>query len=533
MYDILIKNGQIVDGSGNPAFYGDLAIQDGKIAKIAPVIDAAAGEIIDASGLQVSPGFIDNHSHSDRVVFTGSDSYNYLEQGVTTQIAGQCGSSPEPYAEGSIGRAGLSEEEFRRRAEIARTPTTFMQAAEKQAYGTNMAFFIGQGALRRKALGYSDAAPTEAQMDEMKRDLVEAMEAGFLGVSSGLVYAPSVYASTEELIELVKVMEPYGGIYASHIRGEGNNVLRSVQEAIRIGEEGRAPVLISHLKVMGKHNEGTGQALLKEIDAANARGVTVWADQYPYTASSAPLSSQIPAKYLVGGIPALLERLKSPEIRQQILYSIFNEVDEFESGIYSAGFDGALISRAEKTPEYVNKTIGQIAKEEGKAPIDVLCDLLIANDGSMQGIYFNQCASDLLRIMAHPRVFLGSDTSDYSPHRDPEHPGGGHPRGTASTVRRLELVRDFRLRTLEEAVKNQTYDTAQAMGIPEHGLLKEGWDANVCVFDYERLHATADYAHPYRKSQGIHYVLVNGKVAVRDGCALGVRAGKVLKRKGV
>ena len=263
MFDILIKNGQIVDGSGKPAFYADLAVKDGKIAKIAPAIDGEAKEIIDASGLQVTPGFIDNHSHSDSAAFTGSDCYNYLEQGVTTQIAGQCGSSPEPYAEGSIRQDGLTSEEFETRKQKARTPTTFLQAAEEQTYGTNMAFFIGQGALRRKALGYSDAAPTKEQMENMQKDLVEAMEAGFLGVSSGLVYAPSVYASTEELIELVKVMAPYGGVYASHIRGEGDNVLLSVQEAIRIGEEGGVPVLISHLKVMGKHNEGTSALLLK------------------------------------------------------------------------------------------------------------------------------------------------------------------------------------------------------------------------------------------------------------------------------
>ena len=316
MYDILIKNGLIVDGSGKPAYYGDVAIKDGKIAKIAPKIDQPAGEVIDATGLQVTPGFIDNHSHSDDSVFTGSDSYNYLEQGVTTQIAGQCGSSPAPYAEGSMSDEGLSPEEFQARIEKARTPASFMKAAEQASFGTNMAFFIGQGALREKVLGYSDTPPNARQMKTMQDDLVEAMEAGYLGVTSGLVYAPSVYASTEELIELVKVMEPYGGIYASHIRGEGDNVLRSVQEAIRIGEEGKVPVLISHLKVMGKHNEGTSQLLLKEIDDANARGVTVWADQYPYTASSAPLSSQIPPKYLVGGIPALLERLQDPAIRQ-------------------------------------------------------------------------------------------------------------------------------------------------------------------------------------------------------------------------
>lgn len=528
MYDILIKNGQIVDGSGNPAFYGDIAVKNGKIAKIANNIDADAGEIIDAGGKQVTPGFIDNHTHSDESVFYGSDSYNFLEQGVTTQVVGNCGISPAPI---TIDKNRLSDENYRRRVEIARTPTSFMKAAEKQSFGTNMAFLMGHSALREKVLGYSDAAPTNEQLKVMQGDLTEAMEAGFLGVSTGLVYAPSVYATTEELIELAKVIKSYKGIYVSHIRGEGDNSLRSVKEAIRIGKEAEVPVLISHLKVMGKHNEGMSALILKEIDEANAHGVRVYADQYPYTAGSASLASQIPPKYIVGGMTALLERLKSPEIRKQILYSIFNETDEFESCIYAAGFDGTLIVSAEKTPEYLNKTIGQIAKEENKEPIDVLADVLIANNGIMLGVYFNQSASDLMRIMGHPKVFLGSDWSDYVNEKaDPETEGKCHPRGTASTVRRLELVRDFHLRTMEESIKNLTYDTAQAMNIAELGMLKEGWDANICVIEYDRLHATADYAHPFRKNQGIHYVIVNGELAVRDGNAIGVRAGKVLKR---
>ncbi|MBQ7492457.1 MAG: amidohydrolase family protein [Clostridia bacterium] len=534
MVDILIKRGQIVDGSGAPAFFADIAVKDGKIVQIKPDIAASAKKTIDASGLQVAPGFLDSHSHSDASVFTGSDSYNYLEQGVTTQIAGQCGSSPAPYTAGSMEGAEekLTRQELRERAEKAKTPASFMKAAESAGFGTNMAFFIGQGTLREKVLGYSGAAPDSRQMTIMQQDLKEAMEAGYLGVSSGLVYAPSVYATTEELIELIKIMAPYDGIYASHIRGEGDNVLRSVREAIRIGEECGVPVWISHLKVMGKHNEGISQRLLEEIDRANARGVAVFADQYPYTAGSAPLSSQIPPKYLTGGIPALLKRLKSSVIRRQIEHSIFCEANVFESAIYSAGFGGCLIVEGDKTPQYKNKTIGQIAEEEGKDPMDVLADVLLANDGLAQGIYFNQCASDLLRIMGHPNVFLGSDWSDYGDGRvDPEQPGGGHPRGTASAVRRLELVRDFRLRTMEESVKNLTYDTARALGLVEHGLLREGWDANICVFDYHKLHATADYSHPFRKNQGIYWVLVNGQLAVEEGTALGTRAGKVLKRK--
>lgn len=533
MFDILIKNGQIVDGSGASAYYADLAVIDGKIVKIAPSIGEDAAKVIDAKGCQVTPGFIDNHSHSDESVFTGSNSYNYLEQGVTTQIAGQCGDSPAPYYEGAFDgyKASLSEEEFDKIVEISAKPSSFMAAAEKQSFGTNYAFFVGHGSLRGKAMGYSGDRANAKQMNVMKEMLEDAMEAGFLGFSTGLVYAPSVYGDIEELAELARSMKPYNGIYASHIRGEGNNVLRSVKEAIAIGERGGVEVLISHLKVMGLHNEGMSEKLLAEIDLANERGVTVNADQYPYVASSAPLVSQLPPKFLVDGPDAYLKRFKDPEIRKQMDYSIFNDVDEFESGIYSAGYDGALVVGASKTPQYVNKTIGQIAREEGKAPIDALCDLLLANDGRAQGVYFNQCPTDLLRIMRHPRVFCGSDWSDYPDGRyDPEKQGGGHPRATASTIRRLEIVRDFRLRTMEDSVKNLTYDTAKAMHLENIGQLKEGWNADICICEYDKLHACADFAHPYRENVGIHTVIVNGAVCVENGRCNGIRNGKVLKR---
>ena len=532
MYDILIKHGQIVDGTGAPAFYGDIAVKDGVIVKIAPEIDAEAKQVIDAAGLQVTPGFIDTHSHSDSAVYTGSDSYNYLEQGVTTQIAGQCGSGLAPYFDELERKHRLTGEQLETWKTKGASPASFMEAAAQAKTGTNVAYFLGHAAVRGKVMGMSDAAPNEEQMKEMQGYVKEAMEAGFLGMSTGLVYAPSVYADTEELIRLSKVMAPYKGMYVSHIRGEGNNLLPAAREVIRIGEEGGVPAFISHIKVMGSTNEGTSVQLLKEMDEAIGRGLDLWADQYPYTASSAPLSSQIPPKYLVGGASVWLERIKDPAVRQQIVHSIFHEVHEFESGIFHAGFDGALVTAAKKTPELVNKTLGQIARERGVAPIDALCDLLIANDGVAQGVYFNICATDLLKIMGHPRVLCGSDTSNYADARkDPESVGGGHPRSCGTMVRRLELVRDFRLRTMEESVKNLTWDSVCALGLGQRGQLKEGWPADITVLDYDRCHAAADYVHPRRRNSGIHWVLVNGVLAVEHGVSIpGVRAGQLIKR---
>lgn len=533
MTDILIKNGLIVDGSGKAAYFADLAIQAGRIDRIAPHIDGPAGRILDATGLVVAPGFIDCHNHSDISVFSGSSCYNQLEQGVTTEVVGHCGDSPAPYAEGAMFpyKSYLSPEEFARWTRLAATPADFMAAAKQARLGTNMAFFLGHNALRRTAMGLDPAPPSPAQLHCMQDHLIQAMESGYLGYSSGLVYAPSVYADTRELIALAKTIAPYQGIYSSHIRGEGDQVEAAVGEAIRIGQEAGVRVQLSHLKVIGHRNEGKSRVLLQMIDEANARGVEVFADQYPYTASSAALRSRIPPKYHAGGIGALLQRLRDPAMRQQMEYSIFHEPDVFESSIYSSGYDSALITSASETPELVGKSLGQLARETGKAPMDVLCDALLANSGVVQGIYFNQNPTDMLRILSHPRVFGGSDSTNYPDARyDPEQRGSHHLRGTATMVRRLELQRDFRLCTLEESIHRITCAPAKALRLEGIGLLSQGFSADITLFDYEKLHARATYNHPYRENEGICYVLVNGQLAVEAGRATGVRAGTVLTR---
>ena len=532
MYDILIKNGTVVDGTGNPRFKADVAIAGGRIVKIAEDIEASAGEIVDATGHIVSPGFIDGHTHSDLAVVLGSDSWNHLENGVTTQIAGQCGGSPCPYSELNVKALieDIEEDEQAKVFAFCENPHTFMAQAESAQSGTNFAFYIGHGALRAHGMGYSDQKPTADEMADMKNMLTQAMEAGFLGYSSGLVYAPSVYGDADELTELAAVMKPYNGVYTSHIRAEGDAVVRAVEEAIAVGEGAGVQTVISHLKVMGRHNKGASKTTLALIEAANARGVSVYADQYPFIAGAAPLSSQIPPKYLVGGIPALLERIKSPEIRQQIVHSIFHEPHEFESSIYTAGFEGAMVVSSPKAPQFAGKTIAQIAQETGKEPIDAYCDLLLENEGMGSGVYFNQVEEDMLRILAHPLVTAGSDWSDIKERKGSDSQSAGHPRSTSTMIRRLELTRDLGLRTLESVVRSMTGLTALSVGLPGRGILAEGRPADVTIFDYAAVKMHADFMHPFRKNDGIHTVIVNGQVAVREGTALGVRAGTVLKR---
>ncbi|MBQ1250461.1 MAG: D-aminoacylase, partial [Clostridia bacterium] len=532
MFDLLIKNGLIVDGSGEKAYKGDIAVRDGIIVQLAPSIEGEAAEVIDAAGLMVSPGFIDSHSHSDQEILLGPDGYNMLEQGITTQLAGQCGTGPVPaypnLYEGIRQRFG--DEKVREMEEKCSSYASFMEAVEQMELGTNYAFYASQGNIRGAVMGFKMGDANAEETEAMKKLMAEAMEAGFLGFSTGLIYAPSIYAGTKELVELAKVAHSYGGNYTSHIRGEGCKVKEAMLEASEIGKQSGIPVVISHLKVKGRQYEGESVNMLKIIDDHNAQGITVWAEQYPYLASATSLTSQIPPKFAEGGNDKLVERMKDPVLRKEMERCVFEDYQEFESNIYGAGYEGILITGAYLTPQYVGRYIAEIAETEGKHPFDAICDIIIANNGVVQCNYFSQNESDMLRIIAHPRVMGGCDASDNAEHYDTERQGGGHPRGTSTMVRRLELIRDHDLLPVEESIRRITALPAQVAHLEGIGLLKEGMAADLCIFDYAGLKANSDYVHPFRKNEGIEYVIVGGKVAVRHNTFTGVKNGRVLKR---
>ena len=533
MYDVLIKGGTILDGSGRQRYRADIAVKNGIIVAIAPKISVSAKRVIDADGLFVTPGFIDTHAHSDDVVFIKNDCYNCLEQGITMQVAGNCGESPAPYPENALMKPikqEVSEQELERIIRISKNSASFMAEAVKAELGVNMAFFVGHNALRAHAMGYVAGPPTKRQMDDMKENICKAMDVGFLGYSSGLVYAPSVYADTAELTELAKVVARYKGIYSSHIRGEGVNLFNSIREAIQIGRDSGASVLISHLKVVAPQFRGKANEVLALIHDARAEGINVFADQYPYTAGSAPLISQIPPKYLEGGREETLQQLKDADFRAKVEYSIFNEPEEFESTIYASGYDGAVIASADATPQYVGRTLAEIAKERGCSPIDAMADILLENDGTVQGIYHFHNLEDVLSIMADPYVYAGCDWFSYPCHYDVDKCGGGHPRGTSTMIHRLSLMRDNGIKTAEECIRSMTGGPATSLGLKGRGLLREGFAADICVLDYPNARATSDYLHPFRKNQGLHYVLVNGQLAVENGECLGNFAGQVVRR---
>ena len=530
MYDILIKGGRIADGTGAPAYTADMAVLDGKIAKIAPQITAEAKEVIDARGLVVAPGFIDVHNHSESFVFIGTDAYNYLEMGVTTQICGNCGDSIVPTHPRSL-RWIQDPQERESCIRAATTPEVFMETAEKASIGVNMGFLIGHSSIRANVMGHSPEAPDPQQLETMCAWVRKAMEAGFFGYSTGLIYAPSAYSKTEELIAMAKAMAPYGGIYASHIRNEGDGVVEAVEEAIRIGREAGVPVQISHLKVMGKHNKGLSQQLLDLIEDANLEGVPVRADQYPYEASHASLRSRIPAQYHAGGKDAFLERLKDPAVRADIQQNVFRATGS-RSGVSPIASQDILIAELKSRPEYVGLTLAQVAEMTGRSAADTLCDLLIESGSEGRGIYFNQNEEDILNILRSIWVFGGSDSNNLNDQRpDPDTRFGVHPRCVGSFVRRLELQKAIGV-SLEEAICSITDAPARFFGLQGQGQLQEGFAANITVLDYENLHSLSTYEYPHKGNEGICYVLVNGTVAVREGRCTGSRAGKILRRKG-
>ncbi len=533
MLDILIKNGTVIDGSGRPGFQADVAVEKGIITRVEPHITDGAGQVIDAQGLTVTPGFINTHSHSDDNALETADCCLYLEQGITTQLVGNCGSSLTPCRPEEAARQlpdGLTEEQAAILKRACQDPAAFMAHAQGVCYGVNAAYMVGHTRLRSYAMGPGDGRPTESQLDDMKNMIDRAMKGGMYGYSSGLVYAPSVYADTWELTELAKAAAAGGGIYASHIRGEGIHVFDSIAEAIRIGEDSGAPVLISHIKIMGKQNRGRAAEVLELIHRANERGVKVFADQYPYEAASAPLLSQIPPKYLTGGREKTLQLIADKAVRRQIEHSIFHQAEEFESCLFDAGYKGSVIVGAQKTPQFIGMTLAEVGRAEGKEPIDAMMDVLIANQGSVQGVYYVQDMQDILTFLADPYVFTGDDwsTDGVGNRPDPEKKGGSHPRGTSTFVRKIELARDKGLLTPEGCIYRMTGGPAQAVGIANRGLLRPSYAADICLLDYDKVRAQSDYLYPYRRNLGIRTVIVNGRIAVQNGLCTGDLHGRTL-----
>lgn len=529
MYDLLVKNGTVIDGSGEPGYAGSVASLNGKITILPADTDAQAKTTIDANGLIISPGFIDPHSHGDVPLGREFASLSKISQGITTHVTGQCGFSMAPVNPDKLELISQGLSIFTDTLpENMATFTTFenyLKYAKGLKLPENVKFMVGHVMLRIAAMGYENRKATPAELEHMKSMMREAMESGAGGFSSGLIYIPSAFADTDELAEIAKVVKEYNGLYTTHMRNEANDVEKSVAEAIEVARKSGVKTLISHHKVCGKQNWGNSVRTLKMIADANAEGLDVKADQYPYTASMTHLNVCIPPKYFTDGIAGMVEHLKNPATRAQIRTEI-EDVDTtaFENQVQNCGgFDGVFISRAAKTPEVEGQTIGEYARQVGKDPYDVLFDVLIANNGVASAIYFSMCEDDVFRIIQDENVVVGTDGIVKSAHER------AHPRAYGSFPRAISyFVKEKKVLPLETMIAKMTSRTAKATMIDNKGLIRDGYDADLVVFDYDNIRDTATFIDSNLLSDGIEYVIVGGEVVYKDKQLTGATPGKIL-----
>lgn len=530
VFDLVIRNGSVLDGSGSPAFTADVAILDGRIVAIGSLGDAAAKANLDASGSIVCPGFIDTHSHSDLTLFDEPSMWNKLEQGVTTEIAGMCGLSLAPVPQGRATDVletmpFLSQSTARRIDQFPNFRSLF-EAYQHQSHGANLAVYAGHGTIRAAVMGSNPGQPTKQQTESMCSLLSEAMQAGALGVSFGLIYPPGVFSQTEELIVLARVAAFYQGGITVHLRSEGRRLVESVREMIEVAHKSDAYLLLSHHKAAGKQNWGKIRQTLDIIDQANAQGIRVSLDAYPYTASSTSLKTLIPAKFHADGAHGLLELFASSTGRRKIRDEMLDPDTDGETQFINAGFDGTLIIDSPNCPEAKGKTITQLAQASGKDPFDVLFDILQSDQLASMAAYFMMCDEDVETILKHPRTMIGTD-------------GVSIARGTSEAPRAMgsfprilgRCVRQRGLLTLPEAVHKMTSLPAETLGLAGKGILKEGYDADLVVFDPEIVIDRADFESFDAHNEGIRAVFVNGLQVVATDRFNGLQVGQVLRNR--
>jgi len=527
MFDVLIENGRILDGAGNPWFRGDIGIRGGKIAQIGSLKKEQAAERIDASGLAVAPGFIDIHSHSDVVPLMASQDTGKILQGVTTEVVGVCGVTVTPFSPKNIELLKKYCAPFFTGANLTwdwPEVKDFLQAVEKARPIVNFGMFAGHGTIRIAVMGFEDRDPTAAELEQMKELAVRAVEQGAFGMSSGLVYPPGIFAKPGEIIEICRAIADAGAIYESHIRNETDGVAEAVSEAIEVAEKAGIPVQIAHHKTAGIRNWGKSAETLRLIDAARDRGLDVTFDVYPYVAASTSLVSLLPPWTHEGGIKKLLGRLESGENRARISRELEEGLPGWQNFYKASGWDKIIVSSCRKNKGYEGKTLLEIAAAKGIGPAEALFDVLLEEDGDVLMVLFMMAEEDVAAILRHPAAMIGSDGLYSS--------GKPHPRYYGTFPRVLgKYVRQDKVLSLAEAVRKMTSAPARRLGLKDRGLLLEGMAADIVAFDPATVEDRATYMDPQQPPVGIEYVLVNGQVAVRRGEYTGVLAGKVLRKK--
>jgi len=532
-YDLLIVDGHIVDGSGSPWFKGSVAVKDGKIADVGRLVNVTARHVIDAQRLVVAPGFIDLHSHSDFTLLVDGNAQSKIRQGVTTEILGE-DSSAGPV----LGPVAPEFDKGLVRYGLTRDWTTlgeYFARVERQGISLNIASYVGSGQVRAAVLGNVDRAPTPAELARMEELVDQAMRDGAIGLSSGLIYPPNLFAETSELTALARVAARYGGIYTSHIRGEGSHWKKSVDEAIEISQMAGLPAHILHFKIDGHANWGQMAEQVKEVQAARDRGVDITADQYPYIAAMTGLEMCIPPKFLEGTSEDVVKRLKDPRVRQQIRQAIATGLPGWEDNEVKSvgGWHGVLVASLQKpeNKKYEGKRMDEVAKMMGRDPVDALLDLLVSEGGSAEAIYFSMSEADVELAMKQPWVGIGSDGSAVAP--EMAFMGKPHPRFYGTFPRVLGVyVREKHVLTLPDTVRKMTSLSAAITGLSDRGLLRPGMAADITLFDPMTVRDQATFENPLQYPRDIPYVIVNGVLVIEQGQHTGAKPGRVLRGRG-
>jgi dihydroorotase/N-acyl-D-amino-acid deacylase len=533
VYDVIIRNGRIIDGTGSPWYGGDVGIRNGRIVAIGR-LDAAARQTVDAAGMVVAPGFIDMLGQSELSILVNPSVPSKIFQGITTEITGE-GGSAGPLNDSIIAADSATYNHYRITPDW-RTLGGFFARLERQGIGINLASYVGATQVRRMVLGDADRQPTPAELERMKALVRDAMHEGALGVSTALQYPPAPFAHTEELVALAVEAGALGGGYATHLRSEGDQIDAALNEAIRIGREARVPVEIWHLKVAGKRNWGRMARVVAKIDSARKAGVDLAADTYAYTAWFNSMSAFIPPWVHDGGDARLVERLKDPDTRTRIRREMLDPGQETWNNEWQeiAGPSSVLIGAVHNPAlePYLGKTLAQVAAERRTDPIDALFDILVEDQALTDVAVFGMSEPDVTLALRQPWVSINNDSKGTSPDGllGREHP---HPRAYGTFPRILrKYVREDRVLTLEDAIRKFTSLPAQRMRLGDRGVLKVGMWADVVVFDPDSIRDLATFANPNQLSEGMRWVLVNGIPVIAGGKATGALPGRVLRGPG-
>jgi N-acyl-D-amino-acid deacylase len=526
--DLTLKNGRIVDGTGNPWFFGDVGIKDEVVVDVGRV-NQRTRKTVDVRGQVISPGFIDGHCHSDLMVLDDPLSEIKLQQGVTTEVLGNCGMTPAPFTERNLSLLRSYVEPILGKTEREwswETVESYVNSLLEVRPSENVATYIGHGTLRIAVMGFENRPASTMELDRMKRLLEEGLQAGAVGLSLGLMYAPGSYTSREELAELCSVLPRYDGLLATHIRGEGNSLIPSIEEVIWLAETCGVSLQISHLKAAGRSNWGSVTTAMELVEDARSRGLDVTCDVYPYTAGSTTLTTLLPPWVLEGGVSRALERLKDPTSRTKIKEELGHEHDSWDNLLASTGWDSVYISSLSKShgANLEGRHVAEISESRGVEPADCMVDLLLEQDGKVSIVFFHMAGTDVDQVVRWDRSLIASD----SLHDQAEKP---HPRlyGTFPHVL-AKYVRENRVLTLEEAIRKMTSFPARRFKLGKRGLIAPGYAADLVMFDPDEISDKATYGDPKRFPEGISCVLVNGAIVVESGVHRGVRVGRVIER---